>query len=94
MSDKETNVREILVERGKSYGKYSTQVKARGEIMSILNNQHFTCQGVDIPPHVEMALNDIVLKLVRVVSDLAHEDNYNDLAGYTELLREMQNEGK
>ena len=87
-------VRDILVERGKSYGKYSDGVRVRKNILSVLNIHSETCRGKFLPPELKVALGDIIMKITRMAADPDNEDNYTDLAGYAELLREMHNEGK
>ena len=87
-------VRDILVERGKSYGKYSDGVRVRKDLLKVLNMHSYTVRGEFLPEELVIPLGDIIMKLTRMAADPYHEDNYTDLAGYAELLREMHNEGK
>ncbi len=87
-------VREVLEERGKSYGKYSDGIETRVKIMEALTAHSNNANGEFIPDSLIVPLHDIVNKIVRMVADPSNEDNYTDLAGYAELLREVRNEGK
>lgn len=87
-------LKEVLVERGKSYGKYSQGIRTRVAIFEALTKHSLATNKLFIPDDLIVPLHDIINKIVRMVADPDNEDNYTDLAGYAELLREVRNEGK
>ncbi len=87
-------VKDILVERGTSYGKYSDGIKTRVAIFEALTQHSLKNRKDFIPDDLIVPLHDIINKIVRMIADPDNEDNYTDLAGYAELLREVRNEGK
>lgn len=89
-----TNVDEVLKQRGAIYGSYSDGVDCRADIMTALNNKHKETQGTDLPERIRVMFSDVSLKLMRIASDPKHLDSYVDLAGYAQIIKEAIVDGK
>ena len=83
------NVDEILKERGKKYGSYELNLSSRAQILSILDEIHEEKNGELLSEINRQALNDIVIKLVRLAATPKHKDSWTDIAGYAKLNQEL-----
>ena len=91
----ETNTNKVLEQRGAIYGKYSTGVKWRAEILYALNNIYKeTHKGANMSEELRIIYGDLVLKLMRSASDPTHLDSWVDLDGYSKLIKEMIVDGE
>lgn len=92
------SVDETLSERGAVYGDYYIGVKARADIMDILNAVHVSEHNCDMPHSYRGMLLDVVNKLCRLAATPTHIDSWHDVQGYAKLsedyfkLKEQQNE--
>lgn len=77
--------RDIIAERGKSYGGI---VKGEGNIhrTSIYWSAHL---GIEVTEH-DVAVMMVLLKLSRSKQDPAHLDNYDDGHGYLTIAEELR----
>ena len=76
---------EILKERGSVYGDFRTNLLARANIMNNLDKVHLgkTTEKLDSVHY--QAINDIVIKLVRLAASPEHIDSWRDLSLYAQL---------
>lgn len=81
-------VEEILKDRGSIYGDFTLNVNSRAIIMAQLQQVHIEKNG-DLMSNVDyQAINDIVIKLVRLGATPSHVDSWVDIAGYSKLNME------
>lgn len=80
-----TDLDEILEERGNAYGDFNLNVHSRGRILDILQQIHIDKTGNYLQGTDLQAINDIVIKLVRLGATPDHLDSWNDIAGYARL---------
>jgi hypothetical protein len=79
-------LKETLNERGSRYGSYSDVIEARSRIMEILT-QHNERSGLELLNNkFYIAMNDIVLKLVRASASPNYKDSWHDIQGYAHLI--------
>jgi len=78
-------VNEILEDRGKVYGDFSVNLNARADIMSILDNVSKDKTGLIMDYLSRQAINDIVIKLVRLAATPDHIDSWEDTSNYARL---------
>lgn len=89
MGDNEGKVEATLKQRGHIYGDYSQVIATRARIMSLLEAHHQQVNGTGIPDNMEVAIGDIVLKLVRGSGAPHYADSWHDLAGYATLIENL-----
>ena len=89
MGDNEGKVEDTLKQRGKIYGDYGKVIATRARIMSLLEAHHQQVNGTSLPGDIEVALGDIVLKLVRGAGAPNYSDSWHDLAGYATLIENL-----
>lgn len=82
---KTNKVVDILADRGKVYGSFKVNIEARANIMDILNSIHSDKNDFELCSVDYQALNDIVIKLVRLAATPEHIDSYVDISGYSQL---------
>lgn len=82
------SVEETLKERGANYGDYMRGVKARANIMAIMNQVHNEEHGCDIPEMYMGAIWDVVNKLCRIAVTPPHIDSWHDIQGYAKLTED------
>ncbi len=81
-----TSVENTLNERGERYGDYKDVLTARAEILNVLKS-HNRKSGLEVmTTEMEIALGDLVLKLVRASTCPSYADSFHDLAGYSTLI--------
>jgi len=86
--DEPKSVDELLEERGNRYGEYSEQRFAVSQILEAMNHVYLTKHKE--PP----SMTDMVdwfymaIKIARIPADTFYQDNYDDLIGYTTLIRD------
>ena len=78
-------VEEILEQRGSVYGDFTLNIHSRATIMTQLNQIHIEKTGVQLKPIDYQALNDLVIKLVRLAATPEHGDSWTDIVGYAKL---------
>lgn len=76
---------DILADRGKVYGSFKVNIEARANIMNILNSIHSDKNHSKLPSVDYQALNDIVIKLVRLAATPEHIDSWRDTSLYAKL---------
>ena len=82
MSDK--TVREVLDERGLSYGSFKGYAEKANAIKKILKKNS---EGSASNPVALEAMDMVVSKLCRLANgDLLHRDSWVDIAGYAQLV--------
>lgn len=92
MGNNEGSVDDTLKERGNVYGNYGDVLKARTEIMGILQRRYIEVNDEFIPEEIFVGIGDIVLKLVRAAGSPHHADSFHDLQGYAKLMEDYVNE--
>ncbi len=85
MAEYENEIVDILADRGKIYGSFKTNIEARGSIMDILDSIHSDKNHSKLSSVDYQALNDIVIKLVRLAATPEHIDSFVDISGYAQL---------
>lgn len=85
----EGSVEATLEKRGSIYGSYSKVIAARGNIMEVLKEHHLTITGYEMSSEMQVAMGDLVLKLVRGAGAPSHDDSWHDLGGYAKLIEDM-----
>ena len=85
-----STVDDILEERGNTHGSYSDIVNIRAnmlkELIRMYTKRHV---GVEIDMKLVIMWNDVLLKLVRSAANPEHQDNWDDLAGYANIIQEV-----
>ncbi len=82
-----SKVKEVLAERGATYGDYATIAKFTNKLQQQVRD--FIPYDKELPDHMVLAINMILHKIVRaVVGDVNHVDNWVDIAGYATLVAE------
>lgn len=82
-----------LEERGSRYGKYEDVIDARTKIMDILSDHNFKTGLERMDEKFYIAINDVVLKLVRASASPNYKDSWHDIQGYAHLIEtELCNE--
>ena len=77
---------EILKERGSVYGDFGVNLNARGSIMEELELVHLKKNDeISFSPMDSQAINDIVIKLVRLAASPEHVDSWEDISNYARL---------
>ena len=82
---KTNKVVDILADRGKVYGSFKVNIEARANIMNILNSIHSDKNDFELCSVDYQALNDIVIKLVRLAATPQHIDSWTDASLYSKL---------
>ena len=83
-------VKDILEERQSVHGNYVDRVDAISKIMRALRGVHRQNNGGAEPSTIVEAMwHDLLIKLVRSAANPGHQDNWDDLAGYANLIREV-----
>ena len=85
MAEYENEIVDILADRGKVYGSFKTNIEARGSIMDILDSIHSDKNHSKLSSVDYQALNDIVIKLVRLAATPQHIDSWTDASLYSKL---------
>jgi len=85
MIEYEDEIVDILADRGKIYGSFKTNIEARGSIMDILDSIHSDKNHSKLSSVDYQALNDIVIKLVRLAATPEHIDSWRDTSLYAKL---------
>ncbi len=86
------DIAEILVERGKNYGKFKDQAEIATELKLALGS-HIVKHGKCLFPFQEEALDMICSKLGRIVNgDADYVDSWVDIAGYAQLVADQLRE--
>ena len=79
---------QIMKDRAKAYGPVNEQMAVIGSIQSELF-RYFMARNNNQPSRESLAhlasLNQVVVKIVRSVSNREHQDNYQDLRNYTTI---------
>ncbi len=78
-------IEEILKDRGNIYGDFTMNLHARADIMGRLREVHFEKNKTQMLDADYQAINDIVIKLVRLAATPNHVDSFVDIAGYSKL---------
>jgi hypothetical protein len=89
MGENGGSVDATLKQRGNVYGGYGKVVKTRSHILELLKEHHKQVTGGDMPKEMEIALGDVVLKLVRGAGAPSYPDSWHDLAGYATLIEKL-----
>ena len=83
-------VNDILEDRQATHGSYAGIVNTRATMLSALTMQYRITHDSMNPPQYLIAMwNDIALKLARSASNPGHQDNWDDLAGYANIIQEV-----
>lgn len=78
----ETNVKNVLEQRGNTYGEFKDVARTTQLLMSLMPDNH-----VNRTHSMDMALYMIASKLARIVNgDPTHIDSWVDIAGYAQLV--------
>ncbi len=85
MIEYKDEVVDILADRGKIYGSFKTNIEARANIMDILDSIHSDKNHSKLSSVDYQALNDIVIKLVRLAATPQHIDSWTDASLYSKL---------
>jgi len=86
-------VNEILADRQATHGSYADIVNTRSVILEALTIQYRLMHNNSFPPQAILVMwNDIALKLARGASNPGHQDNWDDLAGYANIIQEVMEE--
>lgn len=80
-------INEILTDRKSRYGTYMQDLKDRQAIMDILIEHNRINNIEPLTPIVKAAIGDIVGKLVRISSQPSYNDSWDDVIGYSTLVR-------
>ena len=85
-----SKVKRILEERGNTHGSYEHIVNARAaileELTTLYKHRH---PNKEVPTVLEVMWSDVILKLVRSSANPQHQDNWDDLAGYSIIIQEL-----
>jgi len=88
-----SKVKEILKERGNTHGSYKHIVDARARILQELKDLYKSrYPDEELPTTLTVMWCDIALKLVRSAANPSHQDNWDDLAGYANIIQEYMEE--
>jgi len=83
-------VNDILEDRQATHGSYADIVNARATMLNALTMQYrLTHDSMNPPQYLIVMWNDIALKLARSASNPGHQDNWDDLAGYANIIQEV-----
>jgi len=83
------SVDKILEERGNTHGSYKDIVESRSVIVYTLV-EHYKLRHNTMPSFELITMwNDVALKLVRSAANPEHQDNWDDLAGYSKIIQEL-----
>lgn len=78
----ETNVKDVLEQRGNTYGEFKDVARTTQLLMSLMPDNR-----VNRTHSMDMALYMIASKLARIVNgDPTHIDSWVDIAGYAQLV--------
>ena len=79
-----TEIEEVLVERGESYGPWKSNSLYASELISAIHDV-----SERLPPEEEMALVMICMKMARIVTayGVDRQDSWRDIAGYATLAQ-------
>ncbi len=78
-------VKEVLEERGATYGDFATIAKFTNQLQQTVRD--FIPYEKEIPDHMQLAINMILHKIVRAVNgDTTYIDTWTDIAGYALLV--------
>ena len=83
-----SKVDETLENRANSYGSFSANVEAVGNIIDILDNVRFDKEQIMLTPTERQHLTYQVIKLVRLGATPNHLDSWHDIQGYAKLSEE------
>lgn len=89
MGNNEGSVSDTLAQRGRVYGSYDKVIETRARVMGILKEHHKNTYKDEMSDKMEIALGDLVLKLVRGIGAPEYADSWHDLAGYATLIEEL-----
>ena len=78
-------VEDILKQRGSVYGDFTLNLHGRATIMAQLQQVHLEKNGELLSNVDYQALNDLVIKLVRLAATPEHLDSWADCSGYAKL---------
>jgi hypothetical protein len=83
------SVEATLKQRGTRYGKFSTHAEISQKLQQTLFDAKST---TDMPPYIAESIILICHKLARVVNgDHMYDDNFRDIAGYSQLVVDLLN---
>lgn len=85
----EGSVEATLAQRGSIYGSYKKVITTRGKIMEILKEHHQATKGTNMTTEMQVAIGDLVLKLVRGAGAPGYDDSWHDLGGYAKLIEDI-----
>ena len=78
----ETNVKNVLEQRGNTYGEFKDVARTTQLLYSLMSDEHLKRTH-----SMDMALYMIASKLARIVNgDPTHIDSWVDIAGYAQLI--------
>lgn len=84
------SVEATLTQRGTRYGDFKTHSMISQQLQEVLFE---TKSREEMPPYINEALTLICHKLARVVNgDHMYDDNFRDIAGYSQLVVDILNE--
>ncbi len=87
-----SKIEDILEERGNTHGTYKSIVIARANMLDVLISVHAVRYGKEPDTKLLVMWQDIILKLVRSAANPGHQDNWDDLAGYANIIQEVMEE--
>lgn len=85
----EAKLEETLKDRGSIYGDFGRGSKGFGVIMDEIRGMYFCANGRDMEATDQIALQYIVMKLIRLAVTPSHLDSWHDIQGYAKLSEEM-----
>lgn len=88
-----TDVKDILAERGKTYGNYLQQTEISSALMRVMDDA-LKARNKTLQPDQSDALIMSAVKISRIINgDPDYADNWRDIAGYATLVADRL-EGK
>jgi len=79
----------LLSQRGSIYGSYEDGVNTRASIIESLEILHKQRHNKPMPGDMKIMFGDLVLKMMRAVQGPEHQDSWDDLAGYSKLIKDV-----
>jgi len=80
------STQELLKEREEQYGCATAQHNCAENIATVLENYTRTLKRAVLPADM-FTCRMLALKITRMISNPKHMDNYDDIMGYTELMK-------
>ena len=82
------NPNELITERQKIYGDYTSGVSSRGKILDALKEHYKYTHGFEMDNFQVIWLTDLIIKLARASMTPEHTDSLLDLSNYALLIKD------